>query len=421
MTRHQAIGAIGEESRGQSLKRFTAKRLAATRGVQLRFIGARILAYLLAALLVVVALAITLLVIRERPQTPLFFAVTLISAYMGGIGPGLVAAVLSSLAVAYFMVPPTPSWDLSVADLPLLATTTLSALFVGWLGGRQKQADDLLRQARDSLELRVREQTADLVSSHQALQAQIAESKQAEAALRQTRNELSRVSRVLMMGELAASIAHEVNQPLAAVVTNAGAGLRWLAAATPNLEQARAALGRIVRDGERAGRVIGQIRALVNKAAPAHGPVEINQLIGETLPLLRSELNEHQIILRTEFTALPAISGDRVQLQQVLINLILNAIEAMHEVNVGLRALTIRTELETERALRVEVRDRGVGLDPAAVTQIFETFFSTKPRGMGMGLSVSRTIIEAHGGHLWAAANPGGGAIFQFTLPVVPT
>lgn len=420
MTRHQALGAIGEESRGQSLK-WLRKRLAAAKGGKLRLVGARTLAYLVAALLVVAALVITLSVIRERPQTPLFFAATLVSAYMGGIGPGLVAALLSSLAVAYFMVPPGYSLNLSLADLPLLATTTLSALFVGWLGGRQKQADDLLRQARDSLELRVHEQTADLVSSHQALQAQIAESKQAEAELRRTRNELSRVARVLMMGELAASIAHEVNQPLAAVVTNAGAGLRWLAAATPNLEQARAALGRIVRDGERAGRVIGQIRALVNKAAPAHGAVEINQLIGETLPLLRSELNEHQIILRTEFTALPAINGDRVQLQQVLINLILNAIEAMHEVNVGLRALTIRTELETERVLRVEVRDRGVGLDPATVNQIFETFFSTKPRGMGMGLSVSRTIVEAHGGHLWAAANPGGGAVFQFTLPAVPT
>jgi C4-dicarboxylate-specific signal transduction histidine kinase len=380
--------------------------------------GSGVLGYLLAALLVVAALALTLSVIPGRPQTPLFFAATLISAYVSGIGPGLVAALLSSLAVAYFILPPAPSWNMSVADFPLLVTTSLSALFVGWLAGRQKQADDLLRQARDSLELRVREQTADLVRSHQALQAQIAESQRAEAELRQTRGELSRVARVLMMGELAASIAHEINQPLAAVVSNAGAGLRWLAAATPNLEQSRAALRRIVRDGERAGRVLGQIRSLVNKAAPARGPVDINQLLSETLPLLRSEINEHQITLRTEFGALPTIDGDRVQLQQVLINLILNALEAMYDVSAHTRCLTIRTEVSADRLLRVEVRDRGTGIEPANANQLFETFFSTKPRGMGMGLSISRTIVEAHGGHLWAAPNPGGGAIFQFTLPI---
>jgi|GEM_PF-2225294 len=380
--------------------------------------GSGVLGYLLAALLVVAALALTLSVIPGRPQTPLFFAATLISAYVSGIGPGLVAALLSSLAVAYFILPPAPSWNMSVADFPLLVTTSLSALFVGWLAGRQKQADDLLRQARDSLELRVREQTADLVRSHQALQAQIAESQRAEAELRQTRGELSRVARVLMMGELAASIAHEINQPLAAVVSNAGAGLRWLAAATPNLEQSRAALRRIVRDGERAGRVLGQIRSLVNKAAPARGPVDINQLLSETLPLLRSEINEHQITLRTEFGALPTIDGDRVQLQQVLINLILNALEAMYDVSAHTRCLTICTEVSADRLLRVEVRDRGTGIEPANANQLFETFFSTKPRGMGMGLSISRTIVEAHGGHLWAAPNPGGGAIFQFTLPI---
>jgi len=414
VVRGRAMCALREDWPCRSLK-----RLAIIKPGQIQMLGSGVLGYLLAALLVVAALIITLSVIPERPQTPLFFAATLICAYVGGIGPGLIAALLSSLAVAYFIVPPTPSWNLSVADLPLLVTTTLSALFVGWLAGRQKRTDDLLRQARDSLELRVREQTADLVTSHQALQAQITESKQAEAELRQTRGELSRVARVLMMGELAASIAHEINQPLAAIVTNAGAGLRWLAAATPNLEQSRAALHRIVRDGERAGRVLSQIRSLVNKAAQARDPVDINQLIGETLPLLRSEINEHQITLSTEFATLPPIDGDRVQLQQVLINLILNAIEAMHAVSVRARHLTICTALGDDHLLRVEVRDRGVGIDPAAANRLFETFFSTKRRGMGMGLSISRTIIEAHGGHLWAEANPGGGAIFQFTLPLI--
>jgi signal transduction histidine kinase len=221
------------------------------------------------------------------------------------------------------------------------------------------------------------------------------------------------------VGELTASIAHEVNQPLAGVVTNANACLRWLAGASPDLDEARDALRRIVRDGNRASDVIARIRALLKKGEPARIRLDINQVIQEIIKLARGEMLQRKVTLQTELTAgLPLISADRVQLQQVLLNLITNALDALSAAKDRPRLLRLRTDKPDSRTVRVAVEDTGVGVDPLQAERLFEAFFTTKPNGLGMGLSISRSIVEAHGGRLWATPNDGPGVTFQFTLPV---
>jgi signal transduction histidine kinase len=220
------------------------------------------------------------------------------------------------------------------------------------------------------------------------------------------------------MGQLTASIAHEVNQPIAAVVTNAQAALRWLGAEPPNLDEIREALGRIVKDGRRAGDVTGRIRALIRKAPPRKGRFDLNEAVLDVIALTRSEVLRHAVSVRTELaTGLPCVQGDRVQLQQVILNLILNAVEAMSVVDAGPRELRISTGRDAVDGVLVSVRDSGPGLDPTSVDRLFEAFYTTKPEGMGMGLAICRSIVEAHGGRMWATANEPRGAVFQFTLP----
>ena len=240
-----------------------------------------------------------------------------------------------------------------------------------------------------------------------------------EEALARTQAELARVARATTVGELTASIAHEVNQPLAGVVTNANACLRWLAGASPDLDEAREALRRIVRDGNRASDVIARIRALLKKGESARIRLDINQVIQEIIKLARGEMLQRKVSLQTELAAgLPLIAADRVQLQQVLLNLITNALDALSGVKDRPRLLRIRTDKADVRAVRVAVQDTGIGVEPQQAERLFEAFFTTKPNGLGMGLSISRSIVEAHGGRLWATANDGPGATFQFTLPV---
>jgi PAS domain S-box-containing protein len=244
------------------------------------------------------------------------------------------------------------------------------------------------------------------------------EREQAEERLRQAQADLARVNRVTTMGELTASVAHEVNQPIAAAVTNANACLRWLAGDIANLEEARAAATRIVRDGTRAAEIISRIRLLFKKGTPQRELVDVNEVIRETIALLRSEATRYSISVRTEPAAnLPPIMGDRVQLQQVLMNLIMNSIEAMKDVD-GTRELVIKSQRGENEEVLVSVSDTGVGLPPHQADQIFNAFFSTKPHGTGMGLSISRSIVESHGGRLWAAGNSPRGARFCLTLPV---
>jgi signal transduction histidine kinase len=219
------------------------------------------------------------------------------------------------------------------------------------------------------------------------------------------------------MGELTASIAHEVNQPLAAVVANANAGFRWLANPTPNLVEARDAISRIVRDGKRASDVIGRIRALVKKGDTEKALLDINEVAQEVVSLTHSEIQKSGVMLKLNLAGgLPRLLGDRIQLQQVILNLVMNGIEAMNSVSDRPRELLVYSHEHESDQVLVAVQDSGTGIDPQHLEKIFDTFYTTKPQGMGMGLAISRSIIENHGGRLWATPNDGPGTTFQFTL-----
>jgi len=246
----------------------------------------------------------------------------------------------------------------------------------------------------------------------------ITERKRAEEALQRAQTELAHVTRVTTLGEMTASIAHEVNQPLGAIVGNADVCLRWLAGEAPDLEQVREALSDIVKDGHRASEVIARIRALVKKETLQKTRLDINEVIGEAVALASPEAQRKRIRMRTErATDLPSVLGDRVQLRQVILNLIMNGIEAMTGVEETARDLVLRSSRDGKETVRISVQDCGVGLDPQETKRIFAPFHTTKPGGMGMGLAICRSIVEAHGGRLWAEPNAGPGATFQFTLP----
>jgi signal transduction histidine kinase len=240
----------------------------------------------------------------------------------------------------------------------------------------------------------------------------------AGVALQEARAELAHVNRVTTLGELTASIAHEVNQPITGAVTNADAALSWLNHDPPNLQEARRALEAIAEDGQRASAIITRIRALVTKVQRTEERLEVNEIIQDALGLTQREVHRNRITLHTQLANnLPPISGDRIQLQQVVLNLILNAIDAMNGPTKRPLDLLISTEREDARGVVVTVRDTGPGLDPGSIHRLFDPFFTTKTSGMGMGLSICRSTIEAHGGRVWAEENPGPGATFRFRLP----
>jgi PAS domain S-box-containing protein len=249
-----------------------------------------------------------------------------------------------------------------------------------------------------------------------AVKIDINDSREMEETLRNTRRKLSTAMQMATVAELSASIAHEINQPLASVVTNAHASQTWLSHDPPNLERAQATLERIIRDGHSAAEVVRRIRALFKQAAPVKAPLDINQIVAEVLRVLSDELRDKSIVVETELAVdLPRIVGDHVQIQQTLINLVHNATEAMAVLIARPKSLVVRSRREGDHLL-VEVRDFGVGIkDP---TLVFEPFFTTKESGMGLGLSISRSIIEAHGGRIWATANEDAGTTISFTLPL---
>jgi signal transduction histidine kinase len=233
------------------------------------------------------------------------------------------------------------------------------------------------------------------------------------------RMELAHVTRIMTPAELVASIAHEVNQPLAGVVANAEACLNWLDRKTPDLEKARRSVEWVIRDVYRATEVIRRVRALANKTETKKLPLDVNDVVREVISLVQRELVSNQVSLRIELApALPTILGDRVQLQQVIINLVMNGIEAMQSITNRPRELLIRSRQDERQSVLASVTDCGVGISAENADKLFDTFFSTKPSGMGMGLSICRSIMEAHGGRLWATANIPHGATFQLTLPV---
>jgi len=245
----------------------------------------------------------------------------------------------------------------------------------------------------------------------------ITERKHAEEALRQAQADLAHVSRVTTMGELTASLAHEVNQPITAAVTDANACLRWLTRDSPDVEEARAAAARIVKDAMRAADIVSRIRLLFKKSTPPRELVDLNEVIREMVVLLRGEATRYSVSIRTELAPdPPLVMGDRVQLQQVMMNLMMNGTDAMKTVD-GTRELAITSQPADQEECLVSVSDTGVGLPAQQADQIFNAFFTTKPHGTGMGLSISRSIVESHGGRLWAGSNSPCGASFYFTLP----
>jgi len=246
------------------------------------------------------------------------------------------------------------------------------------------------------------------------------ERQKAEEALRDAHAELARVARLTTIGELVASIAHEINQPLTAVAVQGRTGLNWLGHRTPNIDEARKALELIDRDVRRAGDVIRSLRAMVTKSGSTRVWFDINDVVREVLALARTELHKHDVKIVTELsTEVPRVHGDRVQLMQVVLNLIMNGVEAMSTAE-DPRELTVTSRLSPQEGVHISVADTGSGVDAAKVDRVFDSFFTTKATGMGMGLSICRSIIGAHAGRIWLEPNAPHGAVFQFTLPIGP-
>jgi C4-dicarboxylate-specific signal transduction histidine kinase len=351
-----------------------------------------------------------------QPFTAFALSAIAITFWYGGTGPGIVAAVLASLVRTYFFEAEANAVSRLLYDLVFLVFALLMSQ-----GTR----------VRNELEARVAERTADLTRANEELMLEIAErkhaekelresisqQKRAEEALRQAQADLAHVNRVTTMGELTASLAHEVNQPIAAAGTDARTCLRWLARDQPDLEEAREAASRVVKDATRAAEIVGRIRLLFKKDTSQRELVDVNEIIREMIVLLRGEATRYSISFRTDLAAdLPLVMADRVQLQQLLMNLMINGIDAMKQVD-GMRQVTVNSRRSENEHLLISVSDTGVGLPPQQADQIFDAFVTTKPNGTGMGLSISRSIVQAHGGRLWAGDNSPRGASFNFTLP----
>jgi C4-dicarboxylate-specific signal transduction histidine kinase len=256
-----------------------------------------------------------------------------------------------------------------------------------------------------------------LITALMEVKRRVEESRtRAQEALRLAQSDLAHVNRVTTMGELTASLAHEVNQPIAAAVTDANTCLRWLTRDQPDVEEAREAASRVVKDTTRAAEIISRVRLTFTKSTPQRELVDVNEVIKEMIVLLRNEASRYSISVRTELSDISQIMADRVQLQQVMMNLMLNAIDAMKDVE-GTRELVIKSQRTEDAQLMLAVSDTGVGLPPQQADQIFNAFFTTKSHGTGMGLRISRSIVESHGGRLWAADNSPCGASFYLTLP----
>jgi len=249
----------------------------------------------------------------------------------------------------------------------------------------------------------------------------ITETRRAQEQLQQAQANLAHVARVTLLGQLTASIGHEVNQPLAAIVTNGEAAIRYLRRDPPELDEIRDALTSMIAEGKRASEIVKRIRSLIQKTTPQNVPLDVNAILAEGATLVQREVANQRAVLKLDLAPdLPAILGDRVQLQQVIINLLINAVQAMAGVDGRARELLVRSSLDEAGSVVVTVRDSGMGLDPVKADQVFDAFFTTKADGMGMGLSICRTIMDAHGGRIWASANDGGpGATFRFSLPAI--
>jgi len=347
------------------------------------------------------------------------------TAWIGGLKAGVLATVLSLLSFKYYFLTPVHSLAVDSAEIPRLVVFALAAVFVLAITGAQKRSEEKLRKtARE-------------------LQTNIEDLNRTQHELHKAQAELAHMTRVTTMGELTASIAHEVNQPLTAVVNNANACISLLEPASnrpgvsgpaalklpgesgtdgaSNLEDIREALGEIRDDAERASAVVGRVRQLAKRAPVEKSLLDLNDVVRDVLTLARYESVARRVTIHTELPQdLPRVSGDRVQLQQVLLNLVMNGMDAMNTIEESQRVLTICGRRETRegscKAL-LSVQDAGIGFKPEEMDRLFEAFYTTKPDGMGMGLAISRSIVEAHSGRLWAETNRGSGATFLVSLP----
>ncbi|HEX4229473.1 MAG TPA: ATP-binding protein [Bryobacteraceae bacterium] len=374
----------------------------------------------LGIVLVAAALGVTLLLrgIVSTSGYVFFYTAVVVTTWFGGKWSGSLAVILSTVAVDYFFTAPLHTFGIDRQSIPVFIEFAASAAVVGWFSSWRKRAEAELKYARDELQMRVEERTAELKRTNERLLAEIDDRRRAEDAYYEAQAELARMTRISALGALAASISHEVNQPLAAVVTNADACVMWLSSEPPNLEEVRTAVDSIAQEGTRASEVVRRIRAMFTQAAPERTRIQLNELIREVGALLQPEISRNDVTIRMDLAAnLPATVGDRVQLQQVLMNLILNGIEAMSAVTDRPRSLLIRSEMPDPESVLISVKDSGIGINPMDARRIFDAFFTTKAQGMGMGLSISHSIIEAHDGRLWASANGDYGATLQFALP----
>lgn len=345
--------------------------------------------------------------------TPSFVCAILVSAWFGGMSAGLLATALSTLALGYRFLGPIGAFAYVSEYIPALILFLAVGLFVTWLSARERQTAKSLSATRDLLDDKLRE----LEKSNESLQAEMAARKQAEDETHRLRIELAHINRVMTLGELVVSIAHEINQPLAAIIIDANTALSRLGG--PNPSDADKPLARIIRSGNRATDIISRIRTLAKKSSVQMDRVDINEVILTIIAVTRNEIEHNRIALRTDLGAnLPAVRGDRVQLQQVALNLVMNAIEAL--TGREPRHLFICTRQRAPHSVLVSVCDSGPGFDPQNVEHLFEAFYSTKAAGMGIGLAICRSIMATHGGQLTARANQPCGAIFEFEVPIEP-
>jgi C4-dicarboxylate-specific signal transduction histidine kinase len=378
----------------------------------------RLTPYLIALLLVGLALLATAVlqhIYVRRPSLFPFFAAIATAAWFGGRGPGFFAVAVSVPFGLYFYGVSRSDHGLHGRDVLLFVFFAVCAFVGDALYKHRRQTEETLRKAHRQLQTNA----AELQRTNNALVAEMAERQRTEAALDTTRNELARAARLTSMAEMAASIAHEINQPLAAIVTNADTCVRWLNAPTPELDEAREAAKRIVRDAERAGQVVTRIRAMVKSVLVEPVQVSLRASLDEVLALLQAEIEKHRVTVHSDIDpALPAFAGDRIQMQQVFVNLITNAVESLSQTIDRPRHLWIAARRTPEEDLEVTFRDDGQGFADGVLARLFDSFVTTKADGMGMGLSICRTVVQAHGGVLVATPALPHGAQFTITIPL---
>jgi C4-dicarboxylate-specific signal transduction histidine kinase len=327
-----------------------------------------------------------------------FFGAVVASAWFGGSKPGLFSVIISTVVVDYFFVPPYRSFSISSTAEAYFGAFVACAVIASWVSSSKKKTEEELKETRDELERRVSDRTA---------------------ALMKTQGELAHLSRMMSMAELTASIVHEIGQPLTGIVSNGQACLEWLSTDPLNAEKARLSAEHVVRDGTRAGAVLDRIRALFKKGPPAKEWLNINEVVEELVTLLRDEARRRQIRIQTYLSHdLPGVEVDRVQIQQVILNLILNAMDAMSEAGLEESKVFLISQQNAQKEIVIRVEDCGVGLQPDISKKIFDPFFTTKAHGIGVGLSISRSIVESHNGRIRAFPRAMGGTVLEFTIPV---